>query len=193
MPVNLSAPDPAALLAVRGLRIGVAMAGVRKANRRDLVLVAIDAGSAVAGVFTQNRFCAAPVQVCRQHLAAGAGIRAFLINTGNANAGTGADGLARARRSCAALATLMGLQAQQVLPFSTGVIMETLPVERIEAGLPAAPAALRSDGWAEAAQGITTTDTQIRGTFPGPKVRLTAEMHRPRRAPPPRQRFSVRP
>ena len=159
MPVNLAAPDPQHLQAVPGVQIGVAMAGVRKANRRDLVLFAIDEGAAVAGVFTKNRFCAAPVQVCRAHLAAGAGIRAFLINTGNANAGTGADGLARARRSCAALATLMGLQPQQVLPFSTGVIMETLPVERIEAGLPAALAALRSDGWAEAAQGIMTTDT----------------------------------
>ena len=159
MPVNLAAPDPQHLHAVPGVRIGVAMAGVRKANRRDLVLFAIDADAAVAGVFTKNRFCAAPVQVCQQHLAAGAGIRAFLINTGNANAGTGADGLARARRSCAALAALMGLQPQQVLPFSTGVIMETLPVERIEAGLPAALAALRSDGWAEAAQGIMTTDT----------------------------------
>ena len=159
MPVNLSAPDPATLHAVPGVRIGVAMAGVRKANRRDLVVFAIDADAAVAGVFTKNRFCAAPVQICQQHLAAGASIRAFLINTGNANAGTGADGLARARRSCAALATLMGLRPQQVLPFSTGVIMETLPVERIEAGLPAALTALRSDGWAEAAQGIMTTDT----------------------------------
>jgi len=159
MPVNLQAPDPSTLLPVPGVRIGVAMAGVRKPNRRDLVLFELAPGSAVAGVFTSNRFCAAPVQVCQQQLAAGADIRAFLVNTGNANAGTGADGLARARRSCAALAGLMGLQPQQVLPFSTGVIMETLPVERIEAGLPAALAALRSDGWAEAAQGIMTTDT----------------------------------
>ena len=159
MPVNLRAPDPTSLFAVQGLQIGVAMAGVRKPNRRDLVLFAIDAGSAVAGVFTKNRFCAAPVQLCQEHLAGGAAIRAFLINTGNANAGTGSDGLTRARRSCAALAELMGLKPQQVLPFSTGVIMETLPVERIEAGLPAALAALRSDGWAEAAQGIMTTDT----------------------------------
>ena len=159
MPVNLQAPDPSTLLPVPGVRMGVAMAGVRKPNRRDLVVFELASGSAVAGVFTSNRFCAAPVQVCQQQLAAGAAIRALLINTGNANAGTGADGLARARRSCAALAALMGLQPQQVLPFSTGVIMETLPVERIEAGLPAALAALRSDGWAEAAQGIMTTDT----------------------------------
>jgi glutamate N-acetyltransferase/amino-acid N-acetyltransferase len=162
MPVNLTAPDPSSLHAVAGMRLGTTMAGVRKANRRDLVVMALDEGAAVAGVFTQNRFCAAPVQLCREHLAhleEGGGIRALLINTGNANAGTGADGLARAQRSCAALAGLMGLQPQQVLPFSTGVIMETLPIERIEAGLPGAIAALRDDGWGEAAQGIMTTDT----------------------------------
>jgi glutamate N-acetyltransferase/amino-acid N-acetyltransferase len=159
MPVNLVAPNPADLLAVPGVDIGVAMAGVRKANRRDLVVFRLAEGSAVAGVFTKNRFCAAPVQVCREHLAAGHGARAIVINTGNANAGTGADGLARARCTCTALAALMGVQAQQVLPFSTGVIMETLPVERIEAGLPAALAALRPDGWALAAEGIMTTDT----------------------------------
>jgi glutamate N-acetyltransferase/amino-acid N-acetyltransferase len=159
MPVNLTAPDPQHLFAVAGVRLGTAMAGVRKAHRRDLVVLVLDEGASVAGVFTQNRFCAAPVQVCREHLGAGAAVRAIVINTGNANAGTGADGLARARRTCAALAGLMGLQAQQVLPFSTGVIMETLPVDRIEAGLPAALAALKADGWADAAQGIMTTDT----------------------------------
>ncbi|MGI9153865.1 MAG: bifunctional glutamate N-acetyltransferase/amino-acid acetyltransferase ArgJ [Rubrivivax sp.] len=168
MPVNLSAPNPADLHPVAGLRIGTAMAGVRKANRRDLVVFLLDEGAAVAGVFTKNRFCAAPVQVCRQHLAEvtpGRGIRALVVNTGNANAGTGADGLARARRTCDALAGHLGVAAQQVLPFSTGVIMETLPVERIEAGLPAALAHAASptpaDGarWAEAAQGIMTTDT----------------------------------
>ena len=159
MPVNLLAPDPQTLLAVPGVRIGVAMAGVRKAGRRDLVVFALDEGPTVAGVFTQNRFCAAPVQVCREHLAGGGAIRALVINTGNANAGTGADGLARARRSCAALAALIGVQPTQVLPFSTGVIMETLPVERIEAGLPAALAALQPAGWGEAATGIMTTDT----------------------------------
>jgi glutamate N-acetyltransferase/amino-acid N-acetyltransferase len=159
MPVNLSAPEPETLLPVAGLRIGVAMAGVRKANRRDLVVFALDEGAAVAGVFTQNRFCAAPVQLCREHLRAGTGIRALLVNTGNANAGTGADGLARARRSCATLAGLLAVEPAQVLPFSTGVIMETLPVERIEAGLPAALADLAPAHWFEAATGIMTTDT----------------------------------
>lgn len=159
MPVNLQAPDPLRLHAVPGVRIGTAMAGVRKPNRRDLVVFEIVEGSAVAGVFTSNRFCAAPVQLCREHLAAGSGIRALLVNTGNANAGTGADGLLRARHTCLALSALMGVQAAQVLPFSTGVIMETLPADRIEAGMPAALAALRDDAWAEAAQGIMTTDT----------------------------------
>ncbi|GMV47564.1 MAG: arginine biosynthesis bifunctional protein ArgJ [Pseudomonadota bacterium] len=162
MPVHLSAPDPASLHPVAGLRIGTAMAGVRKAGRRDLVVFVLDEGAAVDGVFTRNRFCAAPVQLCREHLtraAALGGIRAFVVNTGNANAGTGADGLARARRSCAALAAQLGIAAEQVLPFSTGVIMETLPVERIEAGLPAALTALAPDAWALAAEGIMTTDT----------------------------------
>ncbi len=159
MPVNLSVPDASSLLPVPGVRIGTAMAGIRKANRRDLVVFALDAGTAVAGVFTQNRFCAAPVQVCREHLAGGSAVRAVVINTGNANAGTGADGLARARRTCAALAALMDVRADQVLPFSTGVIMETLPVDRIEAGLPAALQDLRADAWGDAATGIMTTDT----------------------------------
>jgi glutamate N-acetyltransferase/amino-acid N-acetyltransferase len=162
MPVNLSALHPDTLHPVPGLRIGVVMAGIRKPNRRDLVLFALEEGAAVAGVFTTNRFCAAPVQVCQQRLAAGQGQRALLVNTGNANAGTGEDGLVRARRSCAALASALGVDAAQVLPFSTGVIMETLPVERIEAALPALVAALRpADGaaWAEAAAGIMTTDT----------------------------------
>jgi len=159
MPVNLVAPASDSLAAVPGVRIGVTTAGVRKANRKDLVVIALDEGAAVAGVFTQNRFCAAPVQVCREHLDARRGIRALVINTGNANAGTGADGLTRARQTCAALASQLGLDAQQVLPFSTGVIMETLPVERIVAGLPAAVAALAPDAWLDAAQGIMTTDT----------------------------------
>jgi len=159
MPVNLSAPDPAALFAVPGVRIGVAEAGVRKANRKDLTVVLIDEGAAVGGVFTQNRFCAAPVQVCRDHLAAGHGIRAMLINTGNANAGTGEDGLARTRATCIALARQLDLAPEQILPFSTGVIMEPLPIDRIEAGLPAALANAADNHWARAAEGIMTTDT----------------------------------
>jgi glutamate N-acetyltransferase/amino-acid N-acetyltransferase len=159
MPVNLSAPDPAQLFAVSGVRIGVTMAGVRKAGRKDLVVFALDEGASVAGVFTRNRFCAAPVQVCREHLAGGHGIRALIVNTGNANAGTGADGLLRARRSCVALAQALQVAPEQVLPFSTGVIMETLPIERIEAGVPSAVQALRADGWLDAAEGIMTTDT----------------------------------
>jgi len=159
MPVNLQAPRPELLYPVAGVTLGVAEAGVRKAHRKDLVVVSLAEGSAVAGVFTKNRFCAAPVQVCREHLAGGAAIRAIVINTGNANAGTGADGLARARRTCVALAAQMGVGPEQVLPFSTGVIMEILPVERIEAGLPAALANLAPNHWGRAAEGIMTTDT----------------------------------
>ncbi len=159
MPVNLSAPNPADLHPVAGVELGITMAGVRKANRRDLLVVKLVPGASVAGVFTQNRFCAAPVQVCREHLGGEQGIRAIVVNTGNANAGTGADGLARARSTCAALGALMGVAAEQVLPFSTGVIMETLPSERIEAALPAALADAKPDQWALAAQAIMTTDT----------------------------------
>ncbi|GAP35313.1 bifunctional glutamate N-acetyltransferase/amino-acid acetyltransferase ArgJ [Piscinibacter sakaiensis] len=159
MPVNLKAPDPAELHPVDGVEIGVAMAGVRKANRRDLAVFTLAEGSRVAGVFTRNRFCAAPVQVCREHLAADAAPRALVINTGNANAGTGADGLARARATCEAVGAALGLRASQVLPFSTGVIMETLPHERIVAALPQALQARAADRWAEAAAAIMTTDT----------------------------------
>ncbi|HPM65123.1 MAG TPA: bifunctional glutamate N-acetyltransferase/amino-acid acetyltransferase ArgJ [Piscinibacter sp.] len=159
MPVNLSAPNPADLHPVAGVELGITMAGVRKANRRDLLVVKLAPGASVAGVFTQNRFCAAPVQVCREHLGGEQGIRAIVVNTGNANAGTGADGLARARSTCSALGALLGVAAEQVLPFSTGVIMETLPSERIEAALPAALADAKPDQWALAAQAIMTTDT----------------------------------
>ncbi|UST54821.1 bifunctional glutamate N-acetyltransferase/amino-acid acetyltransferase ArgJ [Comamonadaceae bacterium OTU4NAUVB1] len=159
MPVHLSAPIPSELHAVAGVRIGVAEAGVRKANRKDLTVVLIDEGAAVGGVFTQNRFCAAPVQVCRNHLAKNYGIRALLVNTGNANAGTGEDGLARTHQSCVALARELDIAPEEILPFSTGVIMEPLPVERIEAGLPDAIADAAPDHWARAAEGIMTTDT----------------------------------
>jgi glutamate N-acetyltransferase/amino-acid N-acetyltransferase len=160
MPVNLPLPDAATLYPIAGVRIGVTEAGIRKANRKDLTVVLIDEGSSVSGVFTSNRFCAAPVQLCRSHLDGGQAIRAMVINTGNANAGTGEDGLNRARSTCAALAQRLGVTSEQVLPFSTGVIMETLPVDRIEAGLDAAIADAREDNWLKAAEGIMTTDTQ---------------------------------
>ena len=159
MPVNLQAPDPHSLFPVQGVALGITMAGVRKANRRDLTVVTIAEGASVAGVFTANRFCAAPVQLCRSHLAGALAPRAIVINTGNANAGTGEDGLARARATCVALASLLKIAPEQVLPFSTGVIMESLPVERIEAGLPAAIADLAADHWGKAAEAIMTTDT----------------------------------
>ena len=158
MAVNLSAPRADALHAVPGVRIGVAEAGIRKANRKDLTVFLLDEGTAVGGVFTQNRFCAAPVQVCREHLARG-DIRALVINTGNANAGTGDDGLVRARATCIAAARALHLAPEQVLPFSTGVIMEPLPVDRIEQGLPAAIADAQPAHWLKAAEGIMTTDT----------------------------------
>lgn len=130
MAVNLVAPAADSLLPIDGVDLGWAEAGVRKANRKDVLLVRIAEGSTVAGVFTQNRFCAAPVQVCREHLASGKGARAIVVNTGNANAGTGAPGLAHARQTCDAVAKLLGVSPEQVLPFSTGVILEPLPVDR---------------------------------------------------------------
>jgi glutamate N-acetyltransferase/amino-acid N-acetyltransferase len=158
MAVNLAAPRAADLHPLAGVRIGVAEAGIRKANRKDLTVFLLEPGAQVAGVFTKNRFCAAPVQVCREHLAGG-DIRALVINTGNANAGTGEEGLVRARTTCVAMARLLEIAPEQVLPFSTGVIMEPLPVERIVAGLPAAIADARADHWLRAAEGIMTTDT----------------------------------
>jgi glutamate N-acetyltransferase/amino-acid N-acetyltransferase len=159
MPVNF-VPTPAhELLPVPGVRLGVAEAGIKKAGRKDLTVIALDPGSRVAGVFTQNRFCAAPVQVCREHLAAGGEVRALVINTGNANAGTGAQGLADARATCAEVARLLQCHEQAVLPFSTGVILEPLPMARLLAGLPAAVADLSPDHWARAAEAILTTDT----------------------------------
>ncbi|MDO9242415.1 MAG: bifunctional glutamate N-acetyltransferase/amino-acid acetyltransferase ArgJ [Rhodocyclaceae bacterium] len=158
MPVNYATPAPDQLHAVAGVRLGVAEAGIRKAKRRDLTVIELAAGSRVAGVFTQNRFCAAPVQVCQENLKK-EGIRALVINTGVANAGTGAAGLQAAQLTCAALARCMEIRADQVLPFSTGVILEPLPVDRLKAGLPACITALRSDGWHAAAHAIMTTDT----------------------------------
>jgi glutamate N-acetyltransferase/amino-acid N-acetyltransferase len=159
MPVNYATPAADQLFPVAGVRLGVAEAEIRKKNRRDLTLVALDAGCTVAGVFTQNRFCAAPVQLCRNHLAAGKGIRALVINTGIANAGTGEPGRLAAQATCEAVGELLGIGADQVLPFSTGVILEPLPVDRLVAGLPAAKADLNADNWHAAAHAIMTTDT----------------------------------
>ena len=180
MAVNLQAPDPATLHPVAGVRLGVAQARIRKPGRADLTVIRIDPGASVAGVFTQNRFCAAPVLVCRQHLelVGGRDVRALVVNTGCANAGTGAQGLADARQSCVELAGLLGVSPRQVLPFSTGVILEPLPLDRLVAGLPAAIAAARDDGWADDAQAIMTTDTvpkaaSVRMTIDGTTVTVT--------------------
>ena len=159
MAVNLVAPIAEQLFPIDGVKIGVTEAGIRKQGRKDLSVVLIEPGASVSGVFTTNRFCAAPVQICRDHLATGSEVRALLINTGNANAGTGEDGLARANSTCATLARRLGIAPNQVLPFSTGVIMEPLPVDRIEAGIDAAIADARADHWLRAAEGIMTTDT----------------------------------
>ncbi|MGY8525809.1 bifunctional glutamate N-acetyltransferase/amino-acid acetyltransferase ArgJ [Paracidovorax citrulli] len=160
MAVNLPLPQAENLKPVAGVQLGWVEAGIRKANRKDVLVVRVAEGSTVAGVFTQNRFCAAPVQVCREHLAAGQGIRALVINTGNANAGTGETGLKNARATCEAVASAIGASPAQVLPFSTGVILEQLPMDRLLAGVPAAIAAVREDNWLAAAEAIMTTDTQ---------------------------------
>ncbi|MDP3871752.1 MAG: bifunctional glutamate N-acetyltransferase/amino-acid acetyltransferase ArgJ [Methyloversatilis sp.] len=158
MPVNYQTPPAESILPVAGVRLGIAQAGIRKANRRDLCLISLVPGARVAGVFTVNRFCAAPVQVCRDHLSR-SDIRALVINTGIANAGTGEPGLVAAHATCIAVARVLGLAPEQVLPFSTGVIMEPLPVDRIERGLPACMADLDEGNWHAAAHAIMTTDT----------------------------------
>ncbi|PQZ55754.1 bifunctional ornithine acetyltransferase/N-acetylglutamate synthase [Achromobacter sp. MYb9] len=159
MAVNLQIPSESEIFPVAGIEIGVTEAGIRKANRRDLTVFRLAEGTSVAGVFTRNRFCAAPVQVCQTHLAAGGPISALVINTGNANAGTGEEGLKKAQDTCAALGKLLGVPAAQILPFSTGVILEPLPLDRLVAGLPGAIADLAADHWSSAAHGIMTTDT----------------------------------
>ena len=164
MPVKLTAPQAASLLPVKGVELGFAEAYIKKPNRKDVLVIKLAEGSHVAGVFTQNRFCAAPVVLCKQFLAEKSGIRALLVNTGNANAGTGEDGLKRAQQSCAALAGLLNIQPNQVLPFSTGVILEPLPVDKVIAGLPAAIANLKEDNWLNAAEAIMTTDIVAKGT-----------------------------
>lgn len=163
MAVNLPLPVASELTPVAGVELGFTQAGIRKADRKDLLVIRVDADATVAGVFTKNRFCAAPVQICKAHLAgvtASSPIRALVINTGNANAGTGEEGMRRAQETCSALAALLDCQPSQILPFSTGVILEPLPVDRIKAGLPAAVANLKADNWFNAAEAIMTTDTQ---------------------------------
>ncbi len=162
MPVKLVAPQAASLLPVSGVKLGYAEAHIRKAQRKDVLVMTLAEGSAVSGVFTQNQFCAAPVLLCKSHLAQSAqakqGIRALLVNTGCANAGTGEQGMQAAQQTCVALADLLGLDAQQVLPFSTGVILEPLPVDKVLQGLPTAIANLSEDNWLNAAEAIMTTD-----------------------------------
>ena len=160
MPVNLPLPIASELKPVTGLRLGHAHAGIRKANRKDVLVLELAEGSSVAGVFTKNRFCAAPVSICREHLKSGLPIRALVVNTGNANAGTGEPGYQNAIKTCDELAQLMGLRREQVLPFSTGVILEPLPVDKLVAALPAAIGNLQTDNWFNAAESIMTTDTQ---------------------------------
>jgi len=163
MPVNLPIPDAASILPVAGVRLGVASAGIKTVGRKDLLVISLSHGSNVAGVFTRNRFCAAPVTLARKHLAH-AHVRAMVVNTGCANAGTGEEGLVRARQVCEATGRLMDCDATAVLPFSTGVIMEDLPVDRIVAALPASVGALSANAWLDAAEAIMTTDTVPKAT-----------------------------
>ena len=164
MPVNLTSPAAHTLLPIKGVKLGFAEAFVRKPNRKDVLVVTLSEGTSVSGVFTKNQFCAAPVLLCKEHLTSGQSIRALLVNTGCANAGTGEDGLQRAALTCEALASALDIQAKQVLPFSTGVILEPLPADKVIAGLPAAIANLKEDNWLNAAEAIMTTDIVAKGT-----------------------------
>ena len=168
MPVKLTAPQAMFLLPVSGVKLGFAEAHIRKPNRKDVLVMTLVEGSHVVGVFTRNQFCAAPVILCQEFLAQdrneNLGIRALLVNSGCANAGTGEDGLSRAKQSCEALGVLLDLQASQILPFSTGVILEPLPVDKVIAGLSAAIANLKEDNWLNAAEAIMTTDIVAKGT-----------------------------
>jgi len=178
MAVNSPLPIRDQLTPVPGLQLGYAQAGIKKPGRKDLLVLKLAPGASVAGVFTTNRFCAAPVQVAKQHLAGTQPIVALVVNTGNANAGTGEAGLTSANATCAALAKLLGCEANQILPFSTGVILEPLPLEKLVAGLPAAIANLNEDSWLDAAEAIMTTDTQPKAasrvvTIAGKRVTMT--------------------
>ena len=161
MAVNLEAPT--VLHPVAGVRLGVAEAAIKRPGRKDLLLIELAPGSRVAGVFTRNAFCAAPVQLCRERLSAGGDVRALLINAGNANAATGSGGLADARETLHAVGAVLGCAAEQVLPFSTGVIGQRLPVDRMTAAVPRAQLALTADGWLDAMRAIMTTDTVPKG------------------------------
>ena len=163
MPVNLSAPQAKSLLPVKGVELGFAEANIRKQNRKDVLVIKLSTGSKVAGVFTKNQFCAAPVTLCKQHLTKGQEILALVVNTGNANAGTGESGMQYAVQTCEALAALLDVKAAQILPFSTGVILEPLPVDKLIAGLPAAIGNLKEDNWLNAAEAIMTTDIVAKG------------------------------
>ena len=178
MPVNYSAPAAQDLLPVKGVKLGSAKAHVRKPNRKDVLVIQLEPGTRVAGVFTQNRFCAAPVTLCKDHLAKRGEIRALLVNTGNANAGTGDEGLKNAQKTCEALASLLNCTPEQILPFSTGVIMEPLPVDKVVAGLPDCLTDLREDNWLNAAETIMTTDIVAKGvsrkvTIAGQEITIT--------------------
>ena len=178
MPVNYTPPTPESLLPVPGIALGAAAGRIKNWDRNDVLLVVCEPGTVAAGVFTKNRFCAAPVIVCRRHLASSGQLRALVVNAGNANAGTGERGIADAETTAAAVASMLACPIQQVLPFSTGVIMEPLPVDRLVAALPAARAAAREDGWFDAARAIMTTDTVPKGasrrtTIDGEPVTVT--------------------
>lgn len=158
MPVNITTPDANTLLPVKGITLGHAEANIRQAGRKDVLVMQIASGSSVSGVFTQNRFCAAPVTLCKQHLASYEGILAMVVNTGYANAGTGEQGMADAQATCDALATLLGCKSNQILPFSTGIILEPLPLDKITQALPTAISNAQADNWLNAAEAIMTTD-----------------------------------
>lgn len=159
MPVNYQTPTPDQIYPVPGIKLGMTKAEIRKKDRYDLTLVVLEPGCTVAGVFTSNRFCAAPVVVCRENLKTGLGIRALVINTGVANAGTGELGMMAASETCKAAAHLLDIGPQSVLPFSTGVILESLPLDRLITGLPHCFESLKAEHWYAAAHAIMTTDT----------------------------------
>ena len=163
MPVNLKLLTTDSISPIKGISLGTAKAHIKKPNRKDLLLVTIAEGSRVSGVFTQNAFCAAPVLLCKEHLKNESGIRALIINTGCANAGTGEDGISKAKETCQAVSELLSINSRQVLPFSTGVILESLPIDKIKNGLPDTVKNLDPANWFDAAEAIMTTDIAPKG------------------------------